>query len=173
LPKFSSIGPNTWIEQPFSSAEAEKIVIGSGCRIGKGCDFGIVKQGDKEGKIIIGNNVYITARCQIFSLEKVTISDHVLIASNVFIVDCSHGYSSAGEPYNLQPFEQCASVEIGRGSWIGQNAVIMQGVTIGEQCIIGANSVVTKSIPARSIAAGSPARVVKVWDDTNNKWVKP
>jgi lipopolysaccharide O-acetyltransferase len=61
-------------------------------------------------------------------------------------------------------------VEIGRGCWIGQNVVILPSVKIGEMSIIGANSVVTQSIPERSIAVGAPARVIKQWDDKNREW---
>lgn len=173
LPKFKKIGTNTNIAFPFSCEEAYRIEIGSGCRIGKGCDFGIVNIDGIEGQIKIGNHVTITSRCQIFSSSSVVIEDHVLIASNVFIVDCSHKYLDANIPYNLQGFDYFKEVIIGKGSWIGQNVVITQGVKIGEQCIIGANSVVTKSIPDRCIAIGSPAKVIKVWDETLSIWTKP
>ena len=65
-----------------------------------------------------------------------------------------------------------APVEIGDRVWIGENAVILAGVSVGSGSIIGANSVVTKSVPDRCIAAGAPAQVVKVWDETTRQWVK-
>ena len=55
--------------------------------------------------------------------------------------------------------------------WIGEHVVIMSGVDIGEMSIIGANSVVTKSIPPRSIAVGAPAKVIRKWDDSKGGWV--
>jgi acetyltransferase-like isoleucine patch superfamily enzyme len=64
-----------------------------------------------------------------------------------------------------------APIVIKRGCWIGQNVVVMPGVTIGELSIIGANSVVTRDVPARSIAVGSPATVIKTWDATGRRWV--
>jgi acetyltransferase-like isoleucine patch superfamily enzyme len=64
-----------------------------------------------------------------------------------------------------------APIVIKRGCWIGQNVVILPGVTIGELSIIGANSVVTRDVPARSIAVGAPARVIKSWDATARRWV--
>jgi acetyltransferase-like isoleucine patch superfamily enzyme len=64
-----------------------------------------------------------------------------------------------------------APIVIKRGCWIGQNVVIMPGVTIGELSIIGANSVVTGNIPPRSIAVGAPARVIKTWDAASRAWV--
>jgi acetyltransferase-like isoleucine patch superfamily enzyme len=64
-----------------------------------------------------------------------------------------------------------APIVIKRGCWIGQNVVVMPGVTIGELSIIGANSVVIGNIPPRSIAVGAPARVIKTWDATARAWV--
>jgi lipopolysaccharide O-acetyltransferase len=63
-------------------------------------------------------------------------------------------------------------VVIGDNVWIGESVCVLPGVSIGEGCIIGALSVVTKSIPAYSIAVGSPARVVKQFDFEQNKWKK-
>ena len=166
-PRFGFLGDGTRVKQPFSCSRPGKIKIGNGCTIGQGSNFGILG----NGNIILGDHVIITARCQIFSIEKVHISDHVLIASNVFICDCAHGYKDGNIPYNLQPLDSIGAISIGRGSWIGQNVIILPGVTIGEQCIIGANSVVRSSIPDRSIAVGAPAAVVKKWDDASKKWI--
>lgn len=171
LPVFKSLGEGTSIMQPFYSGNSECINIGSGCRIGMGSDFGVIIRPEFKGEITIGNNVSITARCQIFSIIDVKIEDDVLIASNVFISDCSHGYKKGNIPYNLQPFEPYGAIRIGKGTWVGQNVVILQGVNIGKQCIIGANSIVKDSIPDYSIAFGNPAKVIKKWDDHANKWV--
>ncbi|WP_367115075.1 hypothetical protein [Thiocapsa sp.] len=61
-------------------------------------------------------------------------------------------------------------IRIGLGSWIGQNVVIMPGVSIGTCTIVGANSVVTRNLPSRAIAVGAPARVVKLWSDEREEW---
>jgi len=66
-----------------------------------------------------------------------------------------------------------APVRIGRGAWLGQNVVVMPGVTIGELAVVGANSVVTRDVPPRTIAVGVPARPVKVWDDGARAWRSP
>ncbi|WP_406672103.1 acyltransferase, partial [Natronospira sp.] len=111
------------------------------------------------------------ANLQVFAQQSVTIEDDVMFASNVFLNDGSHGYQTATVPYKYQPIFRIAPIVVGRGSWIGQNVVIMPGVTIGEHAIIGANSVVTASVPPRCIAAGSPARVLKLWDERQERWV--
>ena len=64
-------------------------------------------------------------------------------------------------------------VSIGRGCWIGEHVVIMPGVTIGEFSIVGANSVISTDIPPRSIAVGSPGKVVKTWSEKDSQWVNP
>ena len=89
----------------------------------------------------------------------------------IHINDCSHGYSNANEPYKYQEVSANSFIVIGKGSWVGQNVVILPGVKIGKYSIIGANSVVSRSIPARSIAVGAPAKVIKKWEDTTQKWV--
>ena len=93
-----------------------------------------------------------------------------MFASNVFITDFSHGYDRADVPYKYQGLSRIAPVTIKKGSWIGQNVVILPGVTIGENVIIGANSVVRKSLPDRCIAAGNPAKVKKLWDEATETW---
>ena len=121
--------------------------------------------------IHLGSGVSATAVLRITALEQIVVEDDVMFASNVFVTDGSHGYSRMDLPYKYQGFEATAPVRIGRGSWIGQNVVIMPGVTVGEMCVIGANSVITRSIPERSIAVGAPAIVMKRWDEEAGGWV--
>ena len=101
------------------------------------------------------------------------VEDDVMFAANVFVCDYQHGHADAQTPYRRQAFSDLAPVFIGAGAWIGQNVVIMPGVSIGRQTIIGANSVVTHSIPDRAIAFGVPARVRKVWSDSEFAWQNP
>lgn len=121
-------------------------------------------------KIVIGNRVTSTGGLQIAATREVVVEDDVLFSSNIYITDNMHGYETANKAYKYQPINKVAPVFIGRGSWIGQNVVILPGVTIGQNVIVGANSVVTRSIPPRSIAVGAPARVIKSWDETNQSW---
>lgn len=122
-------------------------------------------------KITIGDRVSATAGLHIAAFDEIVIEEDVLIAANVFMSDGLHGFENANVPYKYQGFFRISPILIKRGSWIGQNVVIMPGVTVGELSIIGANSVVTKSIPDRCIAVGSPARVVKQWNEAAQGWV--
>ena len=102
------------------------------------------------------NNLTLAAMCEI------TIEDHVTFESNVNLTDVLHGYENVDEPYKYQKMWRIAPILVKRRCWIGQNVVVMPTVTIRKLSIIGANSVATRSIPARSIVVGVPARVVKI-----------
>lgn len=123
--------------------------------------------------IVIGDRVTATAALQVVAFERITIEDDVMFAANVYVSDGQHASGSAEVPYKYQGIGGIAPITIGRGSWIGQNAVIMPGVTIGELAIVGANSVVTRDVPARSVAVGAPARVVRTWDPATRSWSAP
>lgn len=124
-------------------------------------------------QIVIGNNCYIN---YFFSIlcggnSSVVIGDNVLIASFVLISSENHGMDAGAKiPYMSQPLIG-KSVNIENDVWIGEKVIILPGVTIGKRSIIGAGSVVTKSIPAYSIAVGNPAKVIKKWDFELNSWI--
>jgi acetyltransferase-like isoleucine patch superfamily enzyme len=121
-------------------------------------------------QICIGHRVISSGQLIIGAVKQIDIDDDVLLSSNVTILDNLHGYQAPDEPFKYQPLQRIAPVVVKRGCWIGQNTVILPGVTVGEMSIIGANSVVTKSIPDRSIAFGAPARVMKRWDENRREW---
>lgn len=112
------------------------------------------------GKITIGNHVQLQG-IAIVCYEQVTIEDNVIFGPMVTIMDCSgHTLSDRcgdSEMENLKP----SPVKIRSNAWIGANAMIMRGVEIGENAIIGAGSVVYQSVPANCIALGNPAKIVK------------
>lgn len=147
--------------------------IGRGFTSGPGLILDVLND---NAELLIGSNVKLNHRCHIGVMKSVKIGNDVLFASNVFISDHTHGsYSGDMQSNPLQPPNEreivCGNVEIGDKVWIGENVAVLLGVSIGESSIIGANSVVTKDIPAFSIAVGSPARVIKTWDKAAEKWV--
>lgn len=90
----------------------------------------------------------------------------------MFITDHNHGMNPTIDGgYSPQEL-MIRDVVIGNGCWIGQRCSVLSGVTIGEHSIIGANSVVTKSIPPYSIAVGSPAKIIKIWNFEKFEWEK-
>jgi acetyltransferase-like isoleucine patch superfamily enzyme len=170
--KFSlkKIGKNSRIISPLRLDGIKNIEIGDNVTIRSKawiCALPIAK----TPKITIKNGVYIGHFFHCIAYDAITIEDKVLIADKVFITDNSHGYETALTPYIDQKVFSKKSVFVGRGTWIGENVSIL-GVNIGEQCIIGANSVVNKDIPPYSIAAGNPAKIIKTFDKEKQVWVK-
>ena len=106
--------------------------------------------------IKIGKNVFINACCRFQDQGGIEIGDGSLIGHNTTIATLNHDFNP-DKRANLHP----SPVKIGKNVWIGSDSTILPGVEIGDGAIIGAGSVVTKSVPANSIAVGSPARVIK------------
>jgi len=136
---------------------------------------------DNANKFLIefGENVQVNDYVHIAAVESIKIGNNVLIASKVFITDHNHGnYGDA--PYShsnptVAPQNRPLTkkpVVIEDNVWIGEFVTILPGVTIKEGSIIGAMSVVTKTIPPYSIAVGIPAKVIKVFNFKTNKWEK-
>ena len=128
--------------------------------------------------LFIGDNVEFNDRVHITAFSSVKLGNNVLLASNIYISDTIHG-SYLGDDFDtspqLSPNSRSLSfknVEICDNVWIGEGVCILPGVRIGKGVIIGSNSVVTKSIPDYSIAAGNPARVIKLFDFENKRWKK-
>lgn len=164
------------IRRPFFIRGNKYVRLGDGLTTGYHCRFEVDLIHD--GKcIIIGNRVRIGDYVRISCVNKVKIDDDVLIASKVLLVDNSHGsYSGACQsvPDEMPNKRTLASspIHICEKVWIGEGAVIQQGVTIGKGAIIAANSVVTKNIPAYTIAGGIPAKVIKKYNFNNGEWEK-
>jgi acetyltransferase-like isoleucine patch superfamily enzyme len=187
LPRFANTQRHLTIELPRTIVQPQRIFIGDDVWLGPGSMLLAISHfptlpvwprgrpatvhQEFDPKIVIGHRVTATASLTLAAHQEITIEDDVLIAANVNMTDGSHGFEDADEPYKYQPMFRIAPIVIKRGCWIGQNVMIAPGVTVGELSIIGANSVVTRSIPPRSIAVGAPARVIRTWDEVSRRWV--
>lgn len=112
----------------------------------------------------IGANVSMENDCHIGVIDRVELHDGVMLASRVYISDHAHGNTDKSildmRPV-LRPLYSKGPVIIERNAWIGEGAAIMPGVRIGEGAIVGANAVVTRDVPPRTVVGGVPARIIK------------
>jgi acetyltransferase-like isoleucine patch superfamily enzyme len=115
-------------------------------------------------KISLGSRVVVRPGSQLMADSRggeITIEDDVLIGAGVHIYVNNHCFDDPNVPIIDQDYFSPEPVLLRKGCWVGANAIILAGVTIGENSVIGAGSVVTKSVPDRVIAAGCPARVIQ------------
>ncbi len=113
-------------------------------------------QTDFGGHIFLGRGVFINRNCMLVDLGGIYIGDRVLIGPNVTILTVNHEENPATRR-NLR----CQAVHVEAGAWLGANVTVLPGVTIGENAIVGAGSLVTKDVPADTVVIGSPAKVLR------------
>jgi acetyltransferase-like isoleucine patch superfamily enzyme len=114
-----------------------------------------------SARIRIGSGTFLNLGVMVAAAELVEIGDHCMFANGCFITDADHRFDDPGRPVTWQGFTSQGPTRVGDNVWCGAHVVITSGVTIGERCVIGANSVVTSDIPPFSVAAGVPARVLR------------
>lgn len=163
----------TLIRRPFYlRGDKKRLQLGKGFMSGRGCRIEIFG----NGKICFGTGAHIGDYVHIAASEEVKIGMNCLFASKIFISDTSHGsYEGSDCPPTLPPDERplvSSKVEIGDNVWLGDNVVVLPGVSIGNGCVVGANSTVTKDIPRNTIVAGSPAKLIKEYDFAEKRWKK-
>jgi len=119
-----------------------------------------IKMNGCEGRISIGNDVLIMNGVRISSICGIIIEEGCMLANFCYLTDADwHGIHDRNECPG-----GCAPITLKRGVWIGDSAIVCKGVTIGENSIVGAGSVVTRDVPANVIVAGNPARIIKELD---------
>jgi len=114
-----------------------------------------------EARIRIGGGTFLNIGVMVAAHELVEIGEHCMFANGCFVTDANHRFDDLEKPITWQGFTSKGPTRIGDNVWCGANVVVTSGVMIGERSVIGANSVVTEDVPAFSIAAGAPARVLK------------
>jgi acetyltransferase-like isoleucine patch superfamily enzyme len=114
-----------------------------------------------EGSVEIGAKTVLGQECTISAYQRVRIGEQCVIADRAMFIDFDHVVDNPELPIRLQGIYK-RDVVVGSNVWIGYGAQILRGVTVGDNAIIGASSVVTRDIPANAVAAGTPARVVRM-----------
>ena len=161
------------IRWPFYIRQLGLMELSEDIKIGTGLVIDIFND---AAKLKIGAGLRAGRRLHIGVADEVVIGDNVLIADDVYISDHTHGsYTGALHDDALSIVAQrdlkIRKIEIGDNVWLGQRVCVFPGVIIGNNSIIGAHSIVKDSIPPNSIAAGVPAKVIKVYDRNLNQWI--
>jgi acetyltransferase-like isoleucine patch superfamily enzyme len=114
-----------------------------------------------SARVRIGEGSFLNMGVMLAAQELVEIGEHCMLANGCFVSDASHRFDDPERPVTWQGFTSKGPTRVGANCWLGANVVVTSGVSIGERCVIGANSVVTADVPAFSVAAGAPVKVLR------------
>jgi acetyltransferase-like isoleucine patch superfamily enzyme len=126
-----------------------------------------------EGEVVIGSKTVLGQECTISAYQHVRIGEQCVIADRAMFIDFDHGATEVERPIRLQGIYK-RDVDIGSNVWIGYGACILRGVRVGDNAVIGTNSVVTRDVPANAVVGGVPARILRMRDAPQTlRWSHP
>jgi acetyltransferase-like isoleucine patch superfamily enzyme len=126
-----------------------------------------------EGRVEIGSRTVMGQECTISAYQRVRIGEQCVIADRAMFIDFDHGVVEVERPIRVQGIYK-RDVIVGSNVWIGYGACILRGVSVGDNAIVGTNSVVTKDVPANAVVAGIPARVIRMREAPEQlRWPDP
>lgn len=171
---FFHFGARTTVLKPMRIQGAKWISIGSDVTILDAAWLLALKPANPSASrkplISIGDGSSIGHFAHIVAIESVKIGAKVLLADRVYISDNLHSFEDVETAIIDQPVKLSRIVDIGDGSWIGENVCII-GARIGRNCIVAANAVVTHDVPDYCVVAGIPARIIKRYDTATKAWI--
>lgn len=174
-PQFREIGSTSTLYKPMLLVNPRYMTLGSRVTIREGARIEALKTNPaRTPSLVIGDNTNIEQNVHIVCHCLVHIGKNVSITGNCSIVDVTHPYENIDDPRKIgsRILEEDSSVEIGDGCFIGMGTIILPNVIVGQYCIIGANSVVASDLPAYSVCAGAPAKVIRRYDPATDQWGK-
>jgi acetyltransferase-like isoleucine patch superfamily enzyme len=155
------IGPGVTLEIGPNA----KVYLGRWSWLGHG-----TKIRSHEGEVHIGAKSVLGQECTVSSFKHVSIGRECVIADRVMFIDFDHGIVEVERPIRLQGIYK-RDVRVGNNCWIGYGACLLRGVTVGDNSVLGTYAVVTKDVPDNAVAAGVPARVIRMRDaPTGLRW---
>jgi len=169
-----SMGSATFVSPFIQAVGLDCVSLGSRSRISRNSRLLALKNYAGQTftpHISIGDNVSIGFGCTLSCVHRIQIGDDVTIGDNVYIADSHHDYANPTLSILDQPLLP-GQISIGQGAWVGYGAFVAGDVSLGEHSVVGANSVVTRSVPAYTVVAGVPARPVKRFDHETGKWIR-
>jgi acetyltransferase-like isoleucine patch superfamily enzyme len=177
--KFRSFGKKSIAMLVLNSANEKYISIGDNVDIGAFCRITVSKEfgghqvkSENKVRLKIGDNVSVGNNSFLSANNSLEIGNNCIISAYVFITDHDHGFADMEKNLSQQPLSEGGSVKIGDNVFLGVKSSVLKNVTIGERAVVAANAVVTKDVPAFSVVAGNPARIIKKYDFEKKEWVK-
>jgi acetyltransferase-like isoleucine patch superfamily enzyme len=146
------VGPHVTLE----IKPGAKLRLGRWSWIGHGTKIRV-----HEGIVEIGAKTVLGQECTISAFQHISIGCECIVADRVMLIDFDHGVVEVERPIRLQGIYK-RDVNVGHNNWIGYGACFLRGVTVGDNCVVGANTVVTKDVPSNAVVAGAPARVLRM-----------
>ncbi len=177
--RFQHVGEGAAFSWPPGPTMGERWVrIGAAALVGPEVALSVGMWPDEalepdEGWVIrIGDRVNVGRRCAFVGRCRIDVGADVTFAPGVYVTDHNHRYADPTTPIARQWVDE-APVRIGAGSWLGAGAVVLPGTDIGANVVVAAHAVVRGDVPDRCVVAGSPAKVVRRWDDDAGAWDPP
>lgn len=171
---YKRFGKHSVIKKPMMIIGKKYIEIGCNTTIRDGARIEMLPQwnGVKyHPSLIVGDNCTFEQEAHLISSDKITIGRNCLFSARCFITTVNHDYSSVGINLLKQGIDS-KEVSIGDNCFFGMDVKIFPEVHIGDNVIVGANSIVMKDIPSYSVCVGTPARIIKTYDFETKAWVK-
>jgi acetyltransferase-like isoleucine patch superfamily enzyme len=126
-----------------------------------------------EGEVVIGQKTVLGQECTISAYKHVRIGEQCVIADRAMFIDFDHGSAEVERPIRQQGIYK-RDVDVGSNVWIGYGACILRGVRVGDNAVIGTNSVVTRDVPANAVVGGVPARILRMREPPKTlRWPNP
>jgi acetyltransferase-like isoleucine patch superfamily enzyme len=134
--------------------------FGTGSVIERECTIWCAAEADSEPSLIVGTNVFIGRNTYLGAWKPISIGSDTLIGAYCYIISANHRFAAPDVPVRMQGYDG-APITIGRNVWLGAHVIVLPGVIIGDNAVVGAGSVVTTSVPEGEIWAGVPARRIR------------
>jgi len=177
--QYYHFGQGAFVQQDCRIEHPQYISIGRGAIVERMVWLSaVIQPADRPDRprIIIGDGAYVGRFSVIAGMNHVEIGRKVLLAPRVHITDCNHDFEDIDRPIMEQGFAGGGQVFVGDESWVGVNAVIVASrgrtLRIGRHCVIGANTVVTRSVPDYCVVVGAPPRIIRRYCQETKRWLR-
>jgi acetyltransferase-like isoleucine patch superfamily enzyme len=171
--EFAAFGPYSELAPPAASiVNPGGIHVGTFVKIGSHAVIEALVP-ERGVTVTIDDGAYIGHFPRITAVGEVVIGEEAMLADRVYVSDTGHVYEDVTQPIKRQGLRDGRRVEIARGAWVGIGAVIVGDVRVGENAVVGANSVIREDVPDFTVVAGNPARIVRRHDGERWQWAQP